>query len=165
MSSQDSIQIAPEHKRSFGTQQIHAGQAFDKATRAVAVPIYASTAFQFSDPPLLAILSLARCGDNIVVSTKMFNNFFPRMGITAKFTAGSDAADFAGLIDDKTKAIYVESISNPILEVLDIAALATVARNCVPPVPLIVDNTFGAGGYLIRPIEHGADVVVHSATK
>jgi len=70
---------------------------------------------------------------------------------------------FAAAIDDKTKAIYIESITNPKYNVLDIPALAQVAHD--HGIPLVVDNTFGMGGYLVRPIDFGADIVVHSATK
>ncbi|MBI3789216.1 MAG: aminotransferase class V-fold PLP-dependent enzyme, partial [Ignavibacteriales bacterium] len=80
-----------------------------------------------------------------------------------KFVDGDSPADFEKLIDDKTKALYVETIGNPRLNVPDFTALAEVAHK--HSIPLIVDNTFGAGGYLCRPIEHGADIVVHSATK
>ena len=88
---------------------------------------------------------------------------FPRVGITTKFVKSEKPEDYAAAIDSKTKAIYIESIANPKYIVHDIAAIAKVAHD--HGIPLIVDNTFGAGGYLVRPIEHGADIVVHSATK
>ncbi|KAM0755718.1 O-acetylhomoserine/O-acetylserine sulfhydrylase [Meredithblackwellia eburnea MCA 4105] len=119
---------------------------------------------------MLAIFAVAKSGDNFVVGTKMFggtwqqfNNFFARLGITAHFTTSTDPSVFENLIDENTKGIFVESVSNPALEVLDLAALAEVAhRNGIL---FIVDNTVGAAGYLLRPIDHGADIVVHSATK
>ena len=76
---------------------------------------------------------------------------------------GDDPAAFDKAIDNKTKAVYVETIVNPRLNVPDFAAIAAVAHK--HKIPLFVDNTFGAGGYLARPIDHGADIVVHSATK
>ena len=76
---------------------------------------------------------------------------------------GDEPDAFRRLIDDRTKALYVETIGNPRFNVPDFEALATVAHE--HGVPLVVDNTFGAGGYLVRPIEHGADIVVASATK
>ncbi|REJ73813.1 MAG: O-acetylhomoserine aminocarboxypropyltransferase/cysteine synthase [Acidobacteria bacterium] len=119
---------------------------------------------------LLAITTIAAAGDNIVSTSLLYggtyNQFkvtFPRLGIAVKFVDGDDAADFAALIDDRTKALYVETIGNPGFNVPDFDALAAVARE--HGIPLIVDNTFGCGGYLCRPIDHGADIVVQSATK
>ncbi|KAJ6262141.1 Homocysteine synthase [Drechslerella dactyloides] len=85
------------------------------------------------------------------------------IGIDVKFVNGDNPQDIAAAIDAKTKAVFIESIGNPKYNIPDIAAIAEIAHNA--GVPLVVDNTFGAGGYLIRPIEHGADIVVHSATK
>jgi O-acetylhomoserine (thiol)-lyase len=85
------------------------------------------------------------------------------LGIQTKFVEGDKAEDFEKLIDDKTKAIYIETIGNPELNILDFEAIAAVAKKY--EIPLIVDNTFGAGGYLFRPLEHGANIVVESATK
>jgi OAH/OAS sulfhydrylase len=87
----------------------------------------------------------------------------PRLGIGVKFVDGDDPAAFEKLIDVKTKALYIETIGNPRLNVPEIEAIAAVAHK--HKIPLIVDNTFGAGGYLAQPIRHGADIVVHSATK
>ncbi|GAA5854621.1 hypothetical protein JCM8547_004914 [Rhodosporidiobolus lusitaniae] len=119
---------------------------------------------------LAAILALARNGDNFVVSTKLyggtfyqFRHFLPRLGITGKFTTSNNPAEFEALIDENTKGVLIESITNPMLEILDIRGIADAAHR--HGVPLIVDNTFGAAGYLIRPIDHGADCVLHSATK
>jgi len=119
---------------------------------------------------LIAVTTIAEAGDNIVSSSYLYggtyNQFkvaFARLGIEARFVDGDDPSDFEALIDDRTKAVYLESIGNPRFNVPDIPAIAEAAhRNGAP---LIVDNTFGAGGYLIRPIEHGADIVVASATK
>lgn len=118
----------------------------------------------------MAISALAHVGDNIVSTSNLYggtyNQFkvlFPRLGIETKFVKGDDPKDIAAAIDSKTKAVYIESIGNPRYNVPDIEAIAKVAHEA--GVPVVVDNTFGAGGYFIRPIEHGADIVVHSATK
>jgi O-acetylhomoserine (thiol)-lyase len=118
----------------------------------------------------LAISTIAQAGENIVSTSLLYGGTYnqfkvtlPRLGIDVKFVDGDAPDDFAKLIDGKTKALYVETIGNPKLNVPDLRAISDVARS--HGIPLIVDNTFGAGGYLCRPIEHGADVVVHSATK
>ena len=118
----------------------------------------------------LTFAALAHSGDNIVSTTNLYGGTYnqlkvllPRFGITTKFIEGDRPEDFAAAIDDRTKAIYIESIGNPRYNVPDIEAIAAVAH--AKGVPLVVDNTFGAGGYYVRPIEHGADIVVHSATK
>lgn len=119
---------------------------------------------------LITVTTIAQAGENIVSTSLLYggtyNQFkvtFPRLGINVKFVDGDEPEDFRRLIDSKTKALYIETIGNPRLNVPDIAAIARVAHD--HGIPLIVDNTFGAGGYLCRPIEHGADIVVHSATK
>jgi len=118
----------------------------------------------------LAITTLAETGDNIVSTSYLYggtyNQFkvaFKRLGIEVRFIDGDDPADFAAAIDDNTKAVYVETIGNPRFNVPDLPAFADVAH--AAGVPLVVDNTFGAAGYLCRPIDHGADIVVQSATK
>jgi len=119
---------------------------------------------------LLAISTIAQAGENIVSTSFLYggtyNQFkvtFPRLGIDVKFAKGDDPEDFEKSIDNKTKALYIETIGNPRLNVPDFTAIAEVAhRN---KIPLIVDNTFGAGGYICRPIVYGADIVTHSATK
>ncbi|KIY68322.1 O-acetylhomoserine ami [Cylindrobasidium torrendii FP15055 ss-10] len=132
---------------------------------AAAVAVASGQAAQF-----LAISALADSGDNIVSSSYLyggtFNQFkvtFKKFGIGVKFVTEDTPEAFAAAIDEKTKAIYIESITNPKYILSDIPALAKVAHD--HGIPLIVDNTFGMGGFLIRPIEHGADIVVHSATK
>jgi O-acetylhomoserine (thiol)-lyase len=95
-----------------------------------------------------------------------YNQFkvaLPRLGIDVRFVDGDDAEGFRRAIDERTKAVYVETIGNPRFNVPDFDAIAEVAR--AAGVPFVVDNTFGAAGYLFRPIDHGADVVVASATK
>jgi O-acetylhomoserine/O-acetylserine sulfhydrylase len=119
---------------------------------------------------LVAVSTIVQAGENIVSTSLLYggtyNQFkvtFPRLGINVKFVDGDAPEDFERLIDEKTRALYIETIGNPKLNVADIKAIADVAhRN---DIPLIVDNTFGAAGYLCRPIDHGADIVVHSATK
>ncbi|KAK4054855.1 Homocysteine/cysteine synthase [Microbotryomycetes sp. JL201] len=118
----------------------------------------------------MAILAIAEAGDNIISTSYLYggtaNQFkilFQRMGIEVRFVNGDTAADFASKIDDRTKAIYIETIGNPQYNVPNIPAFAELAH--AHGVPLIVDNTFGMGGYLARPIDHGADIVVESVTK
>ena len=114
------------------------------------------------------ILNLARTGDNIVASSSLYGgtyNLFqwtlPKLGITTAFVDGSDPANFAPAIDANTKAIYLETVGNPRLDVPDIAAIADVAH--AHGIPLVIDNTFAP--LLCQPIRHGADIVIHSATK
>src|SRR5574343_315580 len=116
-----------------------------------------------------AIQTIAEAGDNIVSAStlyggtyNLFAHTFPQQGIEVRFADPRDPASFAKLIDARTKAVFCESIGNPLGNVTDIAALAKVAHD--HGVPLIVDNTVPIP-YLCRPIEHGADIVVHSLTK
>nr|MDQ3396385.1 aminotransferase class V-fold PLP-dependent enzyme [Deinococcota bacterium] len=119
----------------------------------------------------ISIVTLAGAGDNIVSSPNLYGgsyNMFkitlPRLGITVKFTGpDDDPEEYAALIDARTKAVFVESIANPSLALPDIAAIARAAHD--KGVAVIVDNTTAMGGYLYRPIEHGADIVINSATK
>jgi O-acetylhomoserine (thiol)-lyase len=119
---------------------------------------------------LLAFTTLLETGDHFVSTSYLYggtyNQFkvaFPRLGFDVSFVDGDDPADFEKEITDKTKALYVETIGNPKYNIPDFEALAEVAhRNGIP---LVVDNTFGAAGYISRPIDFGADIVVHSATK
>jgi O-acetylhomoserine (thiol)-lyase len=119
---------------------------------------------------LIAITTIVQAGENIVSNKLLyggtFNQFkvaFPRLGINVKFTDGEEASDFEKLIDEHTKALYIETIGNPKLNIPEIDKIAEVAHN--HRIPLIVDNTFGAAGYLARPIDHGADIITASATK
>ena len=116
----------------------------------------------------LAILNIAQAGDEIVSANNLYGgtyNLFhytlARLGIKVNFVDSTDPANFERAITSKTKAIYGEIIGNPKLDVLDIAAVAEIAHR--HGIPLIVDNT--SVPYLVRPIEHGADIVVYSATK
>jgi O-acetylhomoserine (thiol)-lyase len=116
-----------------------------------------------------AIQTITEAGDNIVSAStlyggtyNLFAHTFPQMGIEVRFADYRDPASFAKLIDGRTKAVYCETIGNPLGNVTDIAALAAIAH--AHGVPLIVDNTV-ASPFLCRPFEHGADIVVHSLTK
>ena len=116
----------------------------------------------------LSILNLARAGDNIVSSSSLyggtynlFTHTLPKIGITTTFVDGSDPSAFGRAINEKTKAVFLELIGNPRLDVHDLASIADVAH--ARGVPVIVDNTFAP--LLAQPIKHGADIVIHSATK
>jgi O-acetylhomoserine/O-acetylserine sulfhydrylase len=119
---------------------------------------------------LLALHNFLEAGDNIISTSFLYggtyNQFkvaFKRLGIEVRFADGDNVDSFVGLIDKNTKAIYLETIGNPGFNIPDFEKFAQLARDY--DLPLIVDNTFGAGGYLCRPIEWGANVVVESATK
>ena len=118
----------------------------------------------------LAISNILQAGDNLVSTSYLYggtyNQFkvqFKRLGIQVKFVEGDKAEDFDRLVDENTKAVYLETIGNPRFNIPDFESIAAVAKK--HGIPLIVDNTFGAGGYLFRPLEHGANIVVESATK
>jgi O-acetylhomoserine (thiol)-lyase len=116
-----------------------------------------------------SIINLAQAGDNIVSARNLyggtytqFNDLLPKFGITVKFVDSNDPQNFADAIDDKTRAVFCESVSNPALEIVDLEAVAKVAHDA--GLPLVVDATFSTP-YLTQPLAHGADVVVHSLTK
>jgi len=116
-----------------------------------------------------AIQTIAEAGDNIVAAStlyggtyNLFAHTFPQQGLETRFADPADPASFAPLIDARTKAIFCESVGNPLGNVTDIAALADIAH--AHGIPLIVDNTVPSP-YLCRPFEHGADIVVHALTK
>jgi len=131
---------------------------------AASVALASGTAAVFN-----TLAAIAQNGDEIVSASNlyggsytMFDAILPQLGITVKFVDHSNPASFAAAITDRTKALYVETIGNPVLDVTDIAAVAEVAhRN---QLPLIVDGTFTTP-YLLRTIEHGADIVINSLTK
>ena len=117
----------------------------------------------------IALNNILQAGDNFITTSYLYggtyNQFkvaFKRLGIEARFADGDDPEHFEALIDSQTKAIYLETIGNPGWNVPDFQRFAALARKF--DLPLIVDNTFGAGGYLFRPLEHGAHIVVSSAT-
>ena len=200
------------------TIAIHAGYETDPTTKAVAVPIYQTIAFEFDSADhgaalfnldvqgniytrignptntvlekrvaaleggvdalsvssgmsavYYAVANLTEMGTNIVSTPQLYgatftllNLYMAKQGVTAKFAATDRPEDVAKLIDEKTRAVFCESIGNPAGNVADIEGLARVAHEHA--VPLIVDNTI-ATPVLLRPIEHGADVVVHALTK
>ncbi|NJK81500.1 MAG: homocysteine synthase [Chloroflexaceae bacterium] len=202
----------------FDTLALHGGQQPDPTTGARAVPIYATTSYNFKDTDhaarlfglqefgniytrimnpttdvfeqriaaleggigalgvasgqaacTLAILNLAGAGDNIISSTdlyggtyNLFRHTLPKLGITTRFVDARDYDGFRNAIDEHTKAVFLELIGNPRLDVLDLERIAAVAH--AQGVPVIVDATT-ATPYLCRPIEWGADIVMHSTTK
>ena len=116
-----------------------------------------------------SIINLAQAGDNIVSARNLyggtytqFNDILPALGITVKLVDSNDPENFRKAIDDKTRALFCETVSNPALEIADLEAIAKVAHD--NGLPLIVDSTFSTP-YLTKPLEHGADIVVHSLTK
>lgn len=118
----------------------------------------------------LAITTIAQAGDNIVATSNLYGGTYnqfkvslPRLGINVKFVNQDSPEAFEQAIDENTKAIYVESLGNPRNNIPDFEGLSNLAKK--HGIPLIVDNTFGAGGAIAQPIKHGADIVVESATK
>ena len=118
----------------------------------------------------MAVFNIAGCGDHIVASSAIYGGTYNQfrislrnLGIDCRIAASERAEDFEALADERTKALYVESMGNPTCAVPDLEALAALARRI--DVPFVVDNTFGAAGYLCNPFEWGADIVVDSATK
>jgi O-acetylhomoserine (thiol)-lyase len=168
------------------TIAVHGGYTPDPTTKAVAVPIYQTTSYAFDSAQhgadlfdlkvqgniytrIMNLMTIAGQGDNIVSSGALYGgtyNLFahtlPQFGIEVRFADYSDPAQFERLIDSRTKAVFCESIGNPLGNVTDLAALAKIAHR--HGVPLIVDNTVPSP-YLCRPFDHGADIVVHSLTK
>lgn len=119
---------------------------------------------------LLALHNILEAGQNFVTTSHLYggtyNQFkvaFKRLGIEARFAENDDPKTFESLIDGNTRALFLETIGNPEFNIPDFEAIAQVAKK--HNIPLVVDNTFGAAGYLFRPLEHGANVVVQSATK
>jgi O-acetylhomoserine/O-acetylserine sulfhydrylase len=118
----------------------------------------------------LAITNILQAGDNFVSSPYLYGGSFnqfkvslKRIGIECRFAKDDNPQDFEEQINENTKAIYLETIGNPSLSVPDFEAIAAVAKK--HNLPLIVDNTFGAGGFIFQPLKHGANIVVESATK
>lgn len=118
----------------------------------------------------IALANILQAGDNFISTSYLYggtyNQFkvsFKRLGIEARFADGDNVESFVPLIDKNTKAIYLETIGNPRLNIPDFKKFVDLAREY--DLPLIVDNTFGAGGFFFKPIEHGANIVVESATK
>lgn len=143
---------------------------FEKRIAALEGGVAALATSSGQSAQFLALTNILEAGDNFVSTSYLYggtyNQFkvqFKRLGIQAKFVNGDAPEEFEKLIDDKTKAIYLETIGNPKFNIPDFEAIAAIAKK--HNIPLVVDNTFGAGGYLFRPIEHGANIVVESATK
>lgn len=118
----------------------------------------------------IALTNFMEAGDNFVSTSYLYggtyNQFkvqFKRLGIKVNFVEGDNPNDFEKAIDEKTKAIFIETIGNPRFNIPDFEKIAAIAKR--NNIPLVVDNTFGAAGYLFRPLEHGANIVVESATK
>ncbi len=143
---------------------------FEKRIAALEGGVTALATSSGQSAQFIAINNFVQAGDNFVSTSHLYggtyNQFkvqFKRLGVEVRFTETDEPEAFEKLIDANTKAIYLETIGNPDLNIPDFDAIAQVAQKY--DIPLIVDNTFGAGGYLFRPIEHGAAVVVESATK
>jgi O-acetylhomoserine (thiol)-lyase len=143
---------------------------FEKRIAALEGGVSALATSSGQSAQFLALNNILQAGDNFVSTSHLyggtynqFKNQFKRLGVDVKFTADDQPATFEALIDDKTKALYIETIGNPDLNIPDFEAIAAVADK--HGIPLIVDNTFGAGGAIFRPIDHGATIVVQSATK
>lgn len=143
---------------------------FEKRIAALEGGVAAVAASSGQSAQFMTIAALAHAGDNIVSTSNLYggtyNQFkvmFPRLGIQTKFLTDDTPESVEKAIDDKTKAVYVETIGNPRYNVPDFEGIAKVAH--AKGVPVVVDNTFGAGGYYCQPFKHGADIIVHSTTK
>mmetsp|Transcript_19088 Transcript_19088/g.48261 ORF Transcript_19088/g.48261 Transcript_19088/m.48261 type:complete len:439 (-) Transcript_19088:102-1418(-) len=145
---------------------------FEKRVAALEGGVMALACSSGQSAQFMAITTIAQAGDNIVSTPFLYGGtqnqmkvMLPRLGIKVRFVGGNgeDTSEIEKLIDDKTKALYVETLSNPRSNVADFERLSAIAHK--HGIPLIVDNTFGCGGYLCRPIAHGADIIVESATK
>ena len=143
---------------------------FEKRVAALEGGVAALATSSGHSAQFLAINNITTVGDNFVTTSHLyggsynqFKNAFKNIGVEARFADGVNVASFEPLIDARTKAIYLETIGNPGLTVPDFGAFADLARK--HDLPLIVDNTFGAGGAICQPLKHGAHVLVESATK
>jgi O-acetylhomoserine (thiol)-lyase len=143
---------------------------FEKRMAALEGGVAGLAASSGQSAQFLALTNILNSGDNFISTSYLYggtyNQFkvqFKRLGIEARFVDGDQPGDFEKLIDAGTKALYLETIGNPKFNIPDFEGIAAIARKY--GIPLIVDNTFGAAGYLCRPIEHGANVIVESATK
>jgi O-acetylhomoserine/O-acetylserine sulfhydrylase len=140
---------------------------FEKRIAALEGGVAALATSSGQSAQFLALTNIIESGDNFISTSFLYggtyNQFkvqFKRLGIEARFVPSDNPADYEKLIDSRTKAIYLETIGNPKFNIPDFEGIA---KN--HDIPLIVDNTFGAGGFLFRPLEHGASIVVESATK
>jgi O-acetylhomoserine/O-acetylserine sulfhydrylase len=144
--------------------------AFEKRVAALEGGVAALAVASGHSAQFIALSNILEAGDNFVTSPFLYggshNQFkvqFKKFGIEARFSESLEPSDFEPLIDDRTKAIYFETIGNPGFNVPDFEAFSALSKRY--DIPLIVDNTFAAAGYLCRPLEHGAHIVVESATK
>ena len=160
-----------DRKLGFETLQLHVGQENpDPATNARAVPIYQTTSYVFKNSEHAAArFGLASAGEHIVAQKTIYGgtsnllaHTFTNYGITTTFVDAHNLKEVENAIQENTKAIYLETLGNPNSDIPNIDAISEIAHK--HGLPVVVDNTFGTP-YLIRPIEHGADIVVHSATK
>lgn len=143
---------------------------FEKRMAALEGGVAAVAVASGQSAQLLAISNIVEAGENFIASPNLYggtyNQFkvtFKRLGIEARFPENDEAENIEKLIDEKTKAIYLETIGNPSFSIPDFDKITAVAKK--HDLPVIVDNTFAAAGYLFRPLEHGAHVVVQAATK
>ncbi len=143
---------------------------FEKRIAALEGGVAALATSSGQSAQFLALTNILEAGDNFVSTSYLYggtyNQFkvqFRRLGIEARFVQSDRPEEFEKLIDNRTRALYLETIGNPKFNIPDFEAIAAVAKKY--DIPLIVDNTFGAGGFLFRPLEHGANIVVESATK
>jgi O-acetylhomoserine (thiol)-lyase len=143
---------------------------FEKRIAALEGGVAALATSSGQSAQFLALTNILESGDNFVSTSFLYggtyNQFkvqFKRLGIETRFVQTDKPADYEKLIDSRTKTIYLETIGNPKFNIPDFEGIAAIAKKY--DIPLIVDNTFGAGGYLFRPLEHGANIVVESATK
>ncbi|NLE31781.1 MAG: aminotransferase class I/II-fold pyridoxal phosphate-dependent enzyme, partial [Bacteroidales bacterium] len=132
---------------------------FEKRMAALEGGVAALATASGQSAQFIALNNILQSGDNFVSTTHLyggtynqFKNQFKRLGVEARFAANDEPTSFEALIDDNTKALYLETLGNPELNVPDFEAIAAVAHR--HGLPLIVDNTFGAGGFLFRPIDH-----------
>jgi O-acetylhomoserine/O-acetylserine sulfhydrylase len=143
---------------------------FEKRVAALEGGVAALATASGQSAQLLATTNVAQAGENIVSTSLLYGGTYnqfkvalPRLGIDVKFVEGDAPENFEKLIDEKTKALYIESMGNPRLNIPNFEAIAEVAHK--NNIPLIVDNTFGAAGYLVKPFDFGADIITASATK
>ena len=133
---------------------------FEKRIAALEGGVAAVATASGQSAQLIALITICQAGDSIVASTNLYGGTysafkvaFPRLGIKVRFVASDSPADFEAAIDSTTRAVYVESIGNPKFSVPDFRGIADVAHK--HGVPLVVDNTFGGAGWLVRPFDHG----------
>ncbi|MEM8892232.1 MAG: aminotransferase class I/II-fold pyridoxal phosphate-dependent enzyme, partial [Bacteroidota bacterium] len=143
---------------------------FEKRIAALEGGVMAVATASGQSAQFLALNNIIESGQNFISSSHLYggsyNQFkvaFKRLGIEVRFADGVNVASYEPLIDEDTRAIYLETIGNPEFSVPDFEAFAALGQKY--GIPVVVDNTFGAGGYLCNPIKHGVNVVTHSATK